>query len=117
MWISSCSTFPFKSPEETLRTRVEEMMNAKINNDWDIVYKYLDSSYRKKTSEKAFLGINREIAYTNYSVQSIEVQPSKTDAMVIVKQDIKVKMFDFKDQSDKQHWIKEGFNWYLKVEK
>jgi hypothetical protein len=26
-----------------------------------------------------------------------------------------VKVFEFKDQPEKQHWIKDGFSWYLKV--
>ncbi|MCU0598039.1 MAG: hypothetical protein MUE70_02135 [Desulfobacterales bacterium] len=115
IWICSCSTLPFGSSEEALRKRVEGMMNAKINDNWEEVYAYLDPVYRNKTPEKTFINFNREMAFKKYSIVSIEIQPSGTEAIVKVKQDLNVKIFDFKDQLDTQNWIKDGFTWYLKV--
>jgi hypothetical protein len=116
VWVSSCSTLPFRSSEDALRIRVEEMMNARIDDDWGKVYDYLDSAYRNKMSKKNFLNIKREIDYTNYKIESIEILPSGKEAMAQVKQSISIKVFDFKDQPEKQQWVKEGFSWYLKVD-
>jgi hypothetical protein len=113
--VCSCSTLPFRSSEEALRIRVEEMMNARINDDWEKVYGYLDSGYQNRISKTNFLNIRREMDYIKYSIVSVEVQPSGREAVVQVKQDISIKMFDFKDQPEKQQWVKDGFSWYLKV--
>jgi hypothetical protein len=52
---------------------------------------------------------------TAYKIESIEILPSGNEATVQVKQNISIKVFDFKDQAEKQQWVKEGFSWYLKV--
>jgi len=113
--ICSCSTLPFQSSEEALRKRVEGMMNAKINDNWEEVYTYLDPVYRKKTPEKTFINFNREMVFTKFSIISIEIQPSGAEAIVKIKQDLNVKIFNFKDQLDTQNWIKDGYTWYLKI--
>ena len=111
----ACSTLPFRSSEDSLRTRVEEMMNARINDEWDKVYDYLDPGYRNRISKTNFINIRREMDFTKYSIISVEVQPSGKEAFVQIKQDMSMKVFEFKDQPEKQHWVKDGFSWYLKV--
>jgi hypothetical protein len=111
----SCSTLPFRSSEDSLRIRVEEMMNARINDDWEKVYGYLDPGYRNRISKTNFVNIRREMDFTKYSIISVEVQPSGKEAFVKIKQDMSVKVFEFKDQPEKQHWVKDGFSWYMKV--
>ncbi len=113
--MSSCATFPFRSSEEALRSRVEEMMNARMDDDWEKVYTYLDPAYQRRISKKDFMNIRREMDYTRYSIESIEIGPSGNDAVVKVRQDVNVKIFDFKNQSETQNWIKDGWTWYLKV--
>jgi hypothetical protein len=115
VWLCSCSTLPFRSPEENLRIRVEDMMNARVNDDWGKVYGYLDSGYRNRVSKTNFLNIRREMDITSYKIESIEILPSGKEATVQVKQNISIKVFDFKDQAEKQQWVKEGFSWNLKV--
>jgi hypothetical protein len=115
IWMSSCSTLPFQSSEDALRKRVEEMMNARIDDDWEKIYGYLDPAYRSKVSKKNFLNIKRDMDYTKYSISSIEIQSSGIEAIVQVKQDINVNVFNFKDKAETQHWVKDGFSWYLKV--
>jgi hypothetical protein len=115
VWLCSCSTLPFRSPEENLRIRVDEMMNARVNDDWGKVYDYLDSGYRNRISKTNFLNIRREMDITSYKIESIEVLPSGKEATVQVKQNISIKVFDFKDQVEKQQWVKDGFSWHLKV--
>jgi hypothetical protein len=114
-WLCSCSTLPFRSPEENLRIKVEDMMNARVNDDWGKVYEYLDSGYRNRISKTNFLNIRREMDITKYKIESIEILPSGKEATVLVKQDITIKVFDFKDQPEKQQWVKDGFSWYLIV--
>lgn len=116
-FIQACAGLPFKSPEEALRQRVDLMMNAKVNDDWDMVYDLMDSSYRKRMTKKNFLKMNREILFSNYRFESLAIDPSGDTAAVKVKYDMSVKVFDFEDQVETQQWVRESGKWYLKAEK
>lgn len=116
-FIQACAGMPFKSPEEALQQRVDLMMNAKVADDWDVVYDLMDSSYRKRMTKQNFLNMNREIQFSNYRFESFDIDPTGDTAIVKVKYDMSVKVFDFEDQVETQQWIKESGKWYLKVEK
>jgi hypothetical protein len=113
--VQACAVLPFKSSEESLRQRVDQLMNAKVDNDWEIVYDLMDSSYKKRMTKKNFLNMNREIQFSNYRFESLAVDPSGDTAVVRVKFDMSVKVFDFENQIEDQQWIREKGNWYLKV--
>lgn len=115
--MQACAALQFKSPEEALRQRVDEMMNAKVNNDWEIVYDLMDSSYKKRMTKRNFLNLNREMQFSNYRFDSLTIDSSGDTATVRVKYDMSVKVFDFEDQVEEQQWIREKGKWYLKVEK
>lgn len=115
--LQACSIMPFKSPEESLRQRVDTMMIAKTGDDWGTVYDLMDSSYRKRMMKENFLKMNREIRFSNYRFDSLEIHPSGDMAEVKVKYDMSVKVFDFKDQVETQQWVRERGRWYLKAEK
>ncbi|RJP35875.1 MAG: hypothetical protein C4548_16970 [Desulfobacteraceae bacterium] len=116
-FLQACAGMPFKSPEEALRQRVDTMMNAKTADDWGTVYDLMDSSYRKRMTKENFLKINREMRFSNYRFDSLEIHPSGDMAEVKVKYDMSVKVFDFKDQVETQQWVREWGRWYLKAEK
>jgi hypothetical protein len=115
--VPACAGLPFKSPEEALRHRVDQLMNAKVNNDWEIVYDLMDSSYKKRMTKKNFLNMNREIQFSNYRFESLAIAPSGDTALVRVKYDMSVKVFDFEDQVEEQQWIREKGKWYQNVGK
>jgi hypothetical protein len=113
--MNACSLMHHKPPEEALRKRVNEMMNARIGLDWDKVYSYFDSSYRKNESKESFLNKQRGAYTTAFTIEAIEIQPSGNDALVKMKYDLNMKGFDFKNNSETQNWIKEDGQWYLKI--
>ncbi len=115
--LSACAALPLKPPEEVLRQRVDRLMTAKVNNDWGTVYDLINSSYTKTFPKENFINRNREIRFSNYRFESLSIDPSGDAATVTVKYDMGVKMFDFDDQVEKQRWIRENGNWYLKVDK
>jgi hypothetical protein len=116
-FIQACASMSFKPPEEALRERVDLMMNAKVADDWDVVYDLMDASYRKRVTKQNFLKMNREMVFSNYRFESLDIDSSGEKAAVKVKYDINVKVFDFKDQEEIQQWVREKGKWYLKVEK
>lgn len=116
-FIQACAGMPFKSSEESLRQRVDQLMNAKAADDWEMVYDLMDSSYRKRVTKQNFLNMNREIQFSNYRFESLDIDPSGDTAVVKVKYDMSVKVFDFADQVETQQWVRENWQWYLKVEK
>jgi hypothetical protein len=115
--MQACAALPLKSPEEALRQRVDQMMNAKVDNDWGTVYDLMDSTYKKRMTRQNFLNLNREIQFSNYRFESLVIDPSGDTAAVRVKYDMSVKVFDFEDQVEEQQWIREKGKWYMKAEK
>jgi hypothetical protein len=117
VFMQACAGMPFKSSEEALRQRVDLMMNAKVADDWEVVYDLMDPSYQKRITKRNFLNMNREIQFSNYRFESLDIDPSGDTAVVKVKYDMSVKVFDFEDQVETQQWVRESGKWYLKVEK
>lgn len=114
-FLNACSTFPTKSPSEALRGEVKGLMDAKITDDWGEYYSYLDPIYRERVSEKDFLNMNRAMRFTKYTIESIDILESGTDAHVKIKYNFNMQAFSFKDQVEIQKWIKKRFGWYLIV--
>ncbi len=115
--IQACAVMPLKSPEEALRQRVEQLMNAKAADDWGRVYDLLDSSYRKQITKPDFLDLKRKIQFSNYQFESLAIDPSGNMADVMVKFDWGMGTFVFKDQTETQKWIREDGDWYWIMEK
>jgi hypothetical protein len=110
--IAGCASFPFKSDEEVIRERVEGLMNAKISNDWGKVYDYYSADFKKTKEKSSFASMNRGLYFTKYTINSIEIEPSKKEAKVKITYNANMKGMDFKDNPETQTWIKEGWNWY-----
>jgi hypothetical protein len=111
-----CASLPQKiSKEEALRNRVNALMQAKIDGKWDIVYDLYDSSYRKTLSREQFASRSRAMLFKNFSIETIEILPSGTEAKVKVRTDISMKGFDFKGAPENQNWIEENGKWFMKV--
>lgn len=113
--LHACSTFTLKPAQDVIRDRVQGLMNAKINNDWAKVYDFLSPSYKKTISKDNFARINRGVYFTKYAIDSIEVQPSGTEAKVVLTYDANMKGFDFNNNKETQTWIKSGWNWYVEI--
>ncbi len=113
--LSACSTFQRKPPQEALKERVEGLMEAKVNNNWTKVYTFYDPNFKKTTTQEGFAGMNRGVSFSNFSIESIDIAPSGTEATVKVKYDVSMKGFDFKGTPEIQKWIKEGSHWYLHI--
>jgi hypothetical protein len=113
--MNACSLMHRKPPEELLRERVNEMMNARVDLDWGKVYTYFDASYRKSESKESFLNLQRGAYTTAFTIEAIDVQPSGNEALVKMKCDLNMKGFDLKDNSETQNWINEDGQWYLKM--
>ena len=114
-FLNACSIFKTKPPAEALKERVEGLMNAKIADDWGEYYTYLDSSYRNRVSKKDFMNMNRAMEFTKYTIESIDILESGEEATVKVKGNYNMMAFNFKDQVEIQKWIKERFNWYMRM--
>jgi len=111
-----CASFPQQiSKEESLRKRIDTLMQAKINGKWDIVYDHYDSSYRKTLPREQFANRSRSMQFKNFSIETIEILPSGKEAKVKVKSDISLQGFDFKGAPENQQWIEENGQWFLKV--
>jgi hypothetical protein len=115
LMVAGCSVFQTKSSTDNLRQRVDGYMTAKINGNWAEVYDYLTPEYRQETTKEAFASMSRGMDFLSYTIDSIEIEPSGTEAVVSVKQDFKAQIFSIKDDIHRQHWIYEKNQWYVKM--
>jgi len=105
----------FQPPEQALQSRVTGMMTARVDKNWAELYKFLEPGYKKRVSKESFVGIQRDIFYSNFSVESLTIAPSGKEAVVMVKYDMEVMSFDVPDHRETQNWMKTGFQWYYKM--
>lgn len=113
--LSACSVFQFKPAKEVLQSRVQGLMDAKINNEWGTVYEFYASSYKEHYSRDAFLMKSRKSSVLRYEIESIEINPSGDEATVKIKNDMSAMSFEFPGIVMTQKWVKEGWSWYLQV--
>ncbi len=114
--MAGCATLSFKPADQQIRQRVEGMMNAKIENDWGKVYDYYGPAYKKTMPKDTFARMARAVYFTKFTITSIEVGPSGKEAVVKLTYDVVMKGFDFKDISETQKWINDGWNWYQDID-
>ncbi|MFZ5765699.1 MAG: hypothetical protein ACOY4H_08890 [Thermodesulfobacteriota bacterium] len=112
---SACSTMNMTAqpPEEALRERVEQMMQAKTEEKWDIVYDLCDHAYRDKVSKEEFLKRKHNIGFVSYAVDQIAIKPSGAEADVTLKLDMLMMGFLFEKTPTVQQWVKEDGKWYF----
>lgn len=113
--IGGCAILPLKDPEESLRERVTQYMQARVDERWGDVYEFFDSAYKKSVSRDQFLGIPAKMDFTGFQIDSIEMNESEKEAAVSIKVDVSVQGFEFKGTPEKHTWIKQGGDWYIKV--
>lgn len=113
--ISACQSLPLLSPEQSLESRVTGMMAARTAQDWGGVYEYLNPDYKIKVTKGNFVGMNREILYGDFAVESMVIAPSGIDAVVKTKYDMTVMGFDVADHSETQNWKKIDGKWYYVI--
>ena len=107
----ACATAPIKSSEALLRERVDGLMQAKINNNWAGVYEYYTPDFKEENSKDQFVRMNRQMHFKNYTIQSIEMDPSGKAATVIVRYDFRV-LGSLFHKNDTQKWVRDGGQWY-----
>jgi hypothetical protein len=113
--ITACQSLPLQSPEKHLEKRVVGMMTARVDQNWAEVYKYMAPSYKKKMSKESFAGMKRDILYKNFTIESVKIDGSGKNAVVMVKYDMTVMTYPVSGHRETQEWIKQGFNWYFQI--
>jgi len=103
-----------KDPKVIIQKNIDSLMTAKINAEWDKVYDFFDSNFKKVTKKESFAHPNKDI-FKSYHIEYIKVDPSGMQADALVKADMNVRSFDLKDVPEKQHWIIEKGKWVIVV--
>lgn len=101
--------------EERLVTRVNQFMQAQIDDEWGIVYDLLDGDFRKAVSKKKFLKESRDVEFGKYSIDKIEIASDHKSANVRIISDFIAKNYKFADKLSTHRWVFEEDNWYNKT--
>ena len=113
--LNACQSLPLRPPGAELEDRVAGLMQAKIDEDWGKFYDYLDPAYKTEVSLQSFLNRPRDAKYTDFVIDTIEINPSGAAADVLVRYDMNFRSYHFTDQRDSQQWVKKDGTWYLKI--
>jgi hypothetical protein len=106
-----------KTPEEKIRERAEMLLQSKVDGKWGQVYDLYDADYRKTITRENFVGRSRNMQFTGFAIESVEVMPSEKEAVVRATEEVTVQAFQFSSPVKAQRWIKaDDGKWYLKVE-
>lgn len=103
-----------KDPLVEVEKRIHALMTAKVNGEWEKVYDFYDSNFKKSITKKVFAGPNKA-DFTAYQIEYIKLNPSGKSLDALVKSDMTSGTFDLKGVSEKQHWIMEDGQWVLVV--
>ncbi|MDM8515101.1 hypothetical protein QUF76_02790 [Desulfobacterales bacterium HSG16] len=104
-----------RNTEDDLRKRVEGMLEARNNGYWDDVYDYYNKEYRDSITKKQFMNRPRGLRFIAYDIQVIEIQPSKTQAKVTIREEVSYKGRKTKGQITTD-WIIEEGRWVQKID-
>jgi hypothetical protein len=107
---------PITAKQETLDERVKNYMQAQIDGKWDRAWSFFDSSSRAKVTRESYVNRPRNLSYKGFGIEEITVLPSGDQAAVKVRIDISFMGYDFKDAPQKQEWVKEKGEWFVKSE-
>ena len=102
--------------EVPLEERVKGYMQAQMERKWDLAYAFFDSSSREAVTRESYMGRTRNANFKAFSIEEITVLPSGDQATVKVRVDIPYMGYEFKGISQKQSWVKEKGEWFVKSE-
>jgi len=112
---TACQLMHRVPPEEAIRKRAGEFMNAKVNKDWTKAFTYFDSDYHEMITSRQFERKMSKIEVKAFTIKSITIDPSGEKVTVVVKVDGDMQGFKFKGNPETQTWIEEGSSWYIHV--
>ncbi len=110
---AGCATF-FSLVQEPLEGRVKQYMQAQVDKKWDLAYSFLDASTREKISREDYISKNRNLSYTGFTIEEINLLSSEDQAAVKVRINLLFMGYEFPRAPQTQEWIKEKGGWFVK---
>ncbi len=101
------------SPEDALRQRAEQVLDAQTNNDWGVVYDLAYAKYRESVTRENFLRFQRTMGYKDLKIKDIVIAEDGNSAKVTVTGTYSAMGGkDFSNVPTIQSWVKENGQWY-----
>lgn len=95
-----------------LENRVTVFMQAKNDNNWDVVYDLFDSKFKNRISKESFERKSRGLHFGDYSIKDINITEDGKSAIVHIMRSFSMQGKRFENQPGKQRWIKEKEQWF-----
>lgn len=114
--MAACAGMPSGKKKNTtpLAERVNQFMQAMVDENWEVAYIHFDSAFRNSISEEIFKLYPRKMKLKSYAVDEINIFEDGRQAEVILSETLTVPQgFTFKDVKKKQTWLIEDGQWVL----
>jgi hypothetical protein len=112
--VAGCAAVsPLSTKQETLEERVQQYMQAQIDEKWDYAYSFFNASSREKITLERYVNQPRKLSYTGFEIEEITVLQSGDTAEVKVKIDLSFMGYNFKGAPQTQNWVKETGAWFI----
>ncbi len=112
-------TEPARSPEEALRARATQLWEARVKDDVAAQYALLERKGREQVTLTSYVLSHQSIAYNSYQLQEVVVNGdwgmAKVSATFRLKLP-KVAKFGPQTREVTTYWVREGGDWYLKLD-
>lgn len=113
--LTACQIIHRTPPEEAVRLRITDFMNARVSQDFAKAYTFFNAVYHDTVSATQYEKKAGRVAVSGFSIESIDVNDSGKEAVAVVKTDVSMQGFDFKDNSETQIWVREKGGWFLHI--
>ena len=100
-----------KASEEALRQRVSTEWEAKVGQDWGVVYDLAVESFKSKTTRNQLIK-RATVNYREFSIKEVTITEPGRRAVALVDYSLNHMGFDFKGTS-REEWLWENGDWYL----
>lgn len=114
--ITGCATLSPMDENASLRERVEALHQAKVEGNWEAVYDFFYSEYRKQRTKIQFLSKPKGMNFKRFEIGKLEIAPSGDTATVEVKEDFSYQGYEFDGYFKPQTWVKEKGEWFFKLD-
>lgn len=108
----SCAHSNTSSENDSVEQRISQLLQARVQKNWSLLYDMADSGYRKDVAKDSFMSMNRGMTFMSYKVVNIDKENDEK-VRAEIEWEFMMNGYIFGGQKEHQVWIREDNSWNL----